>query len=165
MEVTVSPIDEHPSFAAESSATTGRKKASAGSSEQALAPLLSINVDPGTGRVISIESLDASGDRRELSDEERARLSELKPEATLRDIVERAFEAGVACVLDQQARGDETPESEEDAELSRMLLRSLIAESAAKRLTQFDVLSPAIVGTLIERAASRDRASDAGADH
>lgn len=46
-----------------------------------------------------------------------------------------------------------------------MLLRSLIAESAAKRLTQFDVLSPAIVGTLIERAASRDRASDTGVDH
>jgi hypothetical protein len=165
MEVTVSPPDEHPSFAPESSATTGRKKPSAGSHEQTVAPLLSISIDPRAGRVVSIESMDPSGDRRELTDEERTRLSELKPEATLRDIVERAFEAGVACVLGQQARGEETPESEEDAELSRMLLRSLIAESAAKRLTQFDVLSPAIVGTLIERAASRDRTSDAGADH
>jgi len=160
----VSPTDEHPSFAPDSSA--GRKKTSAASSEQqAAAPLLSINVDPGSGRVVSIESMDASGDRRQLSDEERSRLSELKPDSTLRDIVERAFEAGVDCVLGQQVQGEEIPESEEDAELSRMLLRSLIAESAAKRLTQFDVLSPAIVGTLIERAASRDPFTDASAAH
>ena len=89
-------------------------------------------------------------------------LSELKPEATLRDIVEQAFEAGVHCVLGQQGEEEDAEESEEDAVLSRMLLRSMIAESAAKRLMQFETLSPAIVGTLIERAA---REAEAGAAH
>jgi hypothetical protein len=134
--------------------------------QQATAMLVSINVDVGTGRVISIEGLGASGERRELSDDERARLSELKPEATLRNIVERAFEAGVSSVLGQEAGEEESQESEEDAELSRMLLRSLIGQSAAKRLMQFEVLGPAIVGTLVERAATvRDLKPDAGAAH
>lgn len=162
MECVVAPTDEQPSFAPDSPATAGRKKASAGTSE---AKLLAISIDTGTGQVVGIESMDAAGGRREISDDERARLSELKPEATLRDIVEQAFEAGVNCVLGQRARDEETEESEEseeDAELSRMLLRSMIAESAAKRLMQFEILSPAIAGTLIERAA---RESEAGAAH
>lgn len=159
MERVVAPTDEQPSFAPDSPATAGRKKTSAGTSE---AKLLAISIDTGTGQVVGIENMDAAGGRREISDDERARLSELKPEATLRDIVEQAFEAGVNCVLGQRARDEETEESEEDAELSRMLLRSMIAESAAKRLMQFEILSPAIAGTLIERAA---REAEAGAAH
>lgn len=159
MEGAVAPTNEHPSFAPETPSTTGRKKTPVGESEP-LAKLLSINIDIDTGQVVGIESMDVSGDRREISDDERARLSELKPEATLRDIVEQAFEAGVNCVLGQQALDEESEESDEDAELSRMLLRSLIAESAAKRLLQFEILCPAIAGTLIERAAR-----EAGAAH
>jgi len=167
MEHTMPPTDERPSFAPESPTPASRRlKPSGTSDQQAAAKIISINIDIGAGRVVSIESLDGAGERRELSDEERSRLSELKPEATLGNIVERAFEAGVSSVLGQQDGEDEPQESEEDAELSRMLLRSLIGQSAAKRLMQFEVLGPAIVGTLMERAAShRDLKSDASAAH
>jgi hypothetical protein len=168
MEDTMPPTDEPPSFASESAAPSGRRpKAPSGTpDQQAAATLVSVNVDTTTGRVVSVESLDASGDRHELSDDERSRLTQLNPETTLRDIVERAFEAGVSSVLGQRAGEEETPESEEDAELSRMLLRSLIGQSAAKRLMQFDVLGPAIVGTLMERAAShRDLMPEASSAH
>lgn len=157
----MAPTDEQPSFAPEAAATAGRKK-TASSVSETLSKLLSISVDTGTGQVVGIESLDTAGARRALTDAERASLSELKPEATLRDIVEQAFEAGVHCVLGQQGEEEDAEESEEDAVLSRMLLRSMIAESAAKRLMQFETLSPAIVGTLIERAA---REAEAGAAH
>jgi hypothetical protein len=168
MEDAVPPAEERPSFASETPASSSRrqKTPSGASDPQAAATLVSINLDTGAGRVVSIESTNASGERRELSDDERSRLSELKPGATLRDIVEQAFEAGINCALGLQAGDEEAQESEEDAELSRTLLRSLIAESAAKRLMQFEILSPAIVGTLIERAASRrDLTSEAGAAH
>jgi hypothetical protein len=98
--------------------------------------------------------VDAAGTRHELSDQERADIAGKQPEATLESIVEQAFEAGIDCVLGDAARDEEPPESGEDAELSRALVRSLIGHSAAKRLVERDVLSRAIVGTLIANASS-----------
>jgi hypothetical protein len=163
----MSPIDESPSFEPDPAAERKRKSPSPESDQPAAARLVSITVDAGTGRVVGIQSVNATGERREISDDERSRLAEQAPTATLRDIVEQAFEAGISCVLGQQAAEPEkeTPESEADSDLSRALLQSLIKQSAAKRLMQFDVLSPAIVGTLIERASYRDPKSQTGADH
>lgn len=162
----MSPIDERPSFEPEPASGAERKrKPPSPESQEAATILVSITVDAGTGRVVSIESVNATGERHEISDDERSRLAEQGPASTLRDIVEQAFEAGISCVLGQQAPEEEAPESEADGDVSRALLQSLIRQSVAKRLMQFDVLSPAIVGTLMERASYRGPKSETGADH
>jgi len=75
-------------------------------------------------------------------------------EATLERLLEQAFEAGIDCVLTHARADPEPPESDEDAELSRAVLKSLIEHSAARRLMGREVLSRAIVATLIQQAAS-----------
>ena len=162
----MSPVEEAPSFDPESPAGAERKRKSPRSETgPKAARLVTITVDADAGRVVGIEGLDAAGQRQDLSDDERAALAEQAPTTTLRDIVEQAFEAGIGCVLGRQAAKADTPESEFDADLSRALLQSLISQSAARRLMQFDVLGPAIVGSLIERASHRDPKSETGADH
>jgi hypothetical protein len=127
---------------------------------------MTVTLDTGTGRVIKVEGVDAGGARHELSEAERARLSKAAAGGTLEGIVEQAFEAGMACALGEDAGEKKIPESEEDADLCRVLLRSLIGRSAAKRLVQRDVLSRGLVGTLIEQAAaSRAPKSGGSAAH
>ena len=151
------PIDEPAPSESKSSAPEARKQKTASTaSEPPSGPaLVSLTIEAATGRIVKVEGMDAQGTRRELSEEERARLAKTEAGVTLQDVVEQAFEAGIACVLGD--RGDDegdAPESDDDADLSRMLLRSLLAHSAAKRLMRQEILGPAIVGTLVERAAS-----------
>jgi hypothetical protein len=160
------PIDEPASFEPKpSTAAEGRRsKAAPGKPEQPeSADLVAFTVEAATGRIVKIERVDSTGERRELSEEEWARLAKSNAKATLERVVEQAFEAGIDSVLGEEA---EERESNEDAELSRALLRSLIERSAAKRLMQRDVLSRAIVGTLIEQAAAgRAAPSESPAAH
>lgn len=147
------PIDEPTSFEPKPSAAEGRRpKAGPGRAEQpASGELIAFTVDPAAGRVVKIERVDSAGERHELSAEETARLPRGDGKPTLERIVEQAFEAGIDCVLGDGAEGER--ESNEDTELSRALLQSLIERSAAKRLLQHEVLGPAIIGTLMEQAA------------
>lgn len=152
------PIDESPSFEPRSSGPEPRKPKTAPAAtpeQQALHPdLVSLTIDAATGRIVKVEGMDGDGVRRELSDDERARLAETDAGATLQGVVEQAFEAGIAFVLGDRADEAEEPsETDDDAELSRMLLRSMIERSAAKRLMKHEILGRAIVGTLIEQAA------------
>ena len=98
--------------------------------------------------------MDGAGARHDLSDEQRARLAGSPAKATLEGVIEQAFQAGIDCVLGAEAGGGEAAESKEDAELSHLLLRSLIERSGAKRLLRRDLLHRAIVATLIEQAAA-----------
>jgi hypothetical protein len=115
------------------------------------AELLAFTIDPSTAQIIKLEALDAAGARRELSDEEKASLVRSRHEKTLERVVERAFEAGIACVLDG-GNGTEEPESLEDVELTHRLLVPLIEHSAAKDLIARDALDRAILDTLIEHS-------------
>lgn len=150
------PIDQPASFDPKTSAAEGRKAKSTASAPEQPEPadLVAFTVDASSGRIVKIERVDAAGARRELSEDETARLAKRRAQATLERVVEQAFEAGIDCVLGDEFGREEPPESKADGELSRVLLRSLIERSAAKRLTQLDVLSPAIVGTLMEYAAA-----------
>ena len=65
-------------------------------------------------------------------------------------IIEQAFEAGIAYVLGDEGDEDDPMESEKDANLRHLLLRPLIENSAAKRLIRRDVLSRAILKSLID---------------
>jgi hypothetical protein len=136
---------------------------SAASNESA-AHLLTFTIDARTGQIVKVESLDESGTPRELSDEEKANLAKEGMGDKLEEIVEQAFEAGIACVLGG-GDGTQTQESEQDAELRHLLLLPLIERSMAKRLMQGDVLNRAILGTLIQHSmkAAGDTAASGSA--
>lgn len=115
------------------------------------ASLLSFTIDPNTAQIVKLESLDARGERHELSDDEKVSLLRRDGERTLERVVERAFEAGIACVLDGRTERNDT-ESLEDVELTHRLLTPLIERSAAKELLARDALDRAMLDTLIEHA-------------
>jgi hypothetical protein len=153
------PIDEPATFEPKTPAADGRKpKTTASETDQpGGGDLFAVTVEAGAGRIVKIERVDGSGARQEISEEERGRLARSQAKATLERLIEQAFEAGIDCVL---GAGEKQPaESKEDAELSRALLRSLIARSPARRLIDGDLLKQAIVGSLIEHAAGQRAAA------
>ena len=123
------------------------------------AGLITATFEAATGRIIDIRSIDDAGASSELTTDRRAKLSAQSGEATLEDLFEQAFEAGIACVLGDDAETDgeaiETEESVEDAALRHEILQPMIEHSAARRLMQQEVLGRAIVRTLIQKAAAR----------
>lgn len=134
---------------------------------QSAAEQLAVTIDLRTGRIVKLEGLNAAGDRHELSDDEKATLVERRREKTLERLVERAFEAGIACVLDGPAEGEETSEaaeSPEDVDLTHRLLVPLIEHSAAKDLMRRDVVDRTILDTLIEHSLSSSTPESAVAD-
>jgi len=114
--------------------------------------LLTVTLHAKTGQIVKIERVNSTGAHHELSDKEKASLAKESGKATLEAIVEQAFEAGIAYVLGDGGDEDDPMESEKDANLRHLLLRPLIEDSAAKRLLRRDVLSRAIVKTLIDHA-------------
>jgi hypothetical protein len=118
------------------------------------AGLITATIEAATGRIIEVRSIDDAGKSSELTMDRRARLSEQIGEASLEDLFEEAFEAGIACVLGDGAEDVEAGESEEDVALRHQILRPMIENSAARRLLQKDVLGRAIIGTLIRKAAA-----------
>jgi hypothetical protein len=111
--------------------------------------LVSVTLDVSTGAVISVERVEPSGARQALSDEDAQRLAGAAHD-TMESIVERAFEAGIACVLGQDV--DEAEEADEDAPLTRLLLEPLIDHSIARRLMRREVLDRAALASLIRHA-------------
>jgi hypothetical protein len=121
-------------------------------SKQDNSDLLSITLHAKTGQIVKIERVNGPRGHQELSEKEKADLAKVSGKATLETIVEQAFEAGIAYVLGDEGDEDESMESEKDANLRHLLLRPLIEDSAAKRLMRRDVLSRAILKTLIDPA-------------
>ena len=113
--------------------------------------LFTFTIDASTGQVVRLEVEDASGERHELSDEEKASLAQAGGAGDLEQLVERAFEAGIACVLGGEPE-DKAEELADEAELRHLLLTPLIEYSPARRLLQREVLNRAILGTLIHHA-------------
>ena len=124
------------------------------------AGLITATIEAATGKIVDIRSVDEEGEVSELTADAGAKLSKQSGGATLEDLFEQAFEAGIGCVLGDTAGDAEAmeAESEEDALLRREILRPMIEKSAARGLMGQEVLGRAIVGTLIQRAA---RASEA----
>ena len=117
--------------------------------------LLSITVDADTAQVVRIEGLEPNGARRELSKTDREVLLSRVTDGRVEDFVERAFEAGIACVLDDEAGSAASQESAEDAELRHRLLAPLIERSAVRHMMQPNVLDRAILSTLIDHASKQ----------
>jgi hypothetical protein len=127
--------------------------------DQSGGKLFTFTLDASTGRVVKFETLDATGVRHELSDEEKASLVQEGSER-LEEALEEAFEAGIDCVLGENGH-DETEESDQDAQLRHLLLTPLIKDSPAKRLLQREVLGRAILGTLIQHSVKPPSAASA----
>ena len=114
--------------------------------------LLTVTIHAKTGQIVKIERVNGPDAHHELTAEEKASLAKESGRATLEDIIEQAFEAGMAYVLGDGGDEDDPMESENDANLRHLLLRPLIENSSAKRLIRRDVLSRAILKTLIDHA-------------
>jgi hypothetical protein len=117
------------------------------------AELVSFTIDVKSGRIAKVEAVDPSGDHRELSEAETLRLASQRV-ATLEDVLERAFEAGISSVLDEAPIEEAEAETEEETRLRRLILRPMIERSAARHLLKREVLGRAILGTLIENAVA-----------
>jgi len=120
--------------------------------------LFAFTIDANTAQVVKLEALDASGARRELSDEEKASLTQSGAREELEEFVEKAFEAGIACVLGDDEGQQKSDEPDEEAELRHLLLAPLIEHSPVKRLIQREALNRAILGTLLQRAMKKPSA-------
>jgi len=151
---------ETPAGKSEPPRTRAEAKADKPRTPDATAPaLVAITMDARTAQVVKLEALDATGARHELSEDEKAKLVTEGSE-DLEEVVEQAFEAGIACILDGGNGSDGATEDAKDAELRHLLLTPLIAGSSAKHLMERAVLDRAILGTLIEHSmASRSGAA------
>ena len=126
------------------------KKGSGPKSSLADQDLLTVTIHAKTGQIVKIERVNGPDAHHELTAEEKASLAKESGRATLEAIIEQAFEAGIAYGLGEGGDEDDPMESEKDANLRHLLLRPLIENSAAKRLIRRDVLSRAILKTLID---------------
>ena len=148
-------INNGPRKPGSSAKKSSKAESSSPASEPALHPdLLTFTIQARTGQIVKIESVDSTGAHQELSDEEKTNLAKEKGKATLEDMLEQAFEAGIACVLGDEDGKDDSPESAKDADLRRLLLRPLIEDGAAERLMQRDLLNRAMLTTLIQNSTS-----------
>jgi hypothetical protein len=114
---------------------------------------VTITIDADSAEVVRVEGVDASGARHELSDEEKTNIIKERRDERLAELVEQAFEAGIASVLGvEEGEEETTQESPEDTEFRRQLLAPLIERSAIRRLTERAALNRAMLGTLIEHS-------------
>ena len=128
--------------------------------------LLVLTIDADTAQIIKLETVDGSGGRRhELSQEEKTALVAEGHQERIEQVLEQAFEAGIACALSEELgdpqteETDETDETDEDAELRHLLLAQLIERSGIKHLMQSDVLNRAIFGTLVQHSIESARSA------
>jgi hypothetical protein len=115
---------------------------------------LGFTLDTSTGEIIKIESGDSAGQRRELSKTERLELAKESRGAGVEALLERAFEAGVASLLDDEDGKEEESETEEEAGVRQVLLQHLMERTFAARALRREVLRQAIVQTLIRDIVS-----------
>ena len=118
---------------------------------------LAFTIDASTGEIIKIENVDSAGQHRELSKAEKLDLAKERHGVGVEALLERAFEAGIACLLDDEDREDrkeEESETEEEAGVRQVLLQHLMERTFAARALRGEILRQAIVQTLIRDVTS-----------
>ena len=111
---------------------------------------LAFTLDASTGEIVKIETVNSTGHHRELSKAERLDLAKEHRGTSVAALLERAFEAGVACLLDDEDTKEDESETEEEAGVRRVLLQHLMERTTAARAMRREVLRQAIVQTLIQ---------------
>jgi hypothetical protein len=119
-------------------------------------------ISADTGEIVKVEKVEGTNTRRDLRDDDTVSLTG-QTTPTLDALIERAFEAGIACVLGVQAGHAEAEESDEEADLRRALLMPLMEGTWAKDLLEREVLGKAILASAIAHVtAARTASSDKG---
>jgi hypothetical protein len=106
-------------------------------------------LDANTGEIAKIENVDSSGQRRDLSRAERLDLAKELPGVGVEALLEQAFEAGIACLLDDEVTKEDEKETEEEAGVRQVLLQDLMERTFAAKALRREVLRRAVVQTLI----------------
>ena len=135
------------------------KSASTTQAQSSRPQRLAFTLDASTGEIIKIESADSAGQRRELSKTERLDLAKESRGVGVEALLERAFEAGIASLLDDEGKKEDESETEEEAGVRQILLQPLMERTFAAHAMRRDVLRQAIVQTLI-----RDIVSSGGSE-
>jgi hypothetical protein len=120
---------------------------------------LAFTLDANTGELVKIEQVDSAGQRRELSKTERQDLAKERPEGSVEALLERAFEAGIACLLGDEDGKEDESETEDEAGVRRILLNSLMERTFARRALRREVVRQAIVKTLIHDLISSEESA------
>jgi len=132
----------------------------AGAAAVPLPERLLVTLDTASGGVLKLEIADTNNAPRELTNTERVDLAR-KFHGGVDALLERAFEAGVAALLDEDGAGrsrrerDDRDETEEEAGVRRILLEPLMAETFASAAARGEAIRKAILQSLIEDVASQ----------
>ena len=124
---------------------------------------LAFTLDANSGEIVKIEAVDSAGHRRELSMTERQDLAKERPGGGVEALVERAFEAGIGRLLDDEDENgkEDESETEDEAGVRRILLKPLMEGTHARRALRREVLRQAIVKTLINDLISPEESESA----
>jgi hypothetical protein len=128
--------------------------------------LFVFTIDANTARIVRFETVDESGDRRELSQDEKTALIDEGNEGRIEEVLEQTFEAGIACALGDDLTESPIEEAEEggqDAELRHLLLAQLIEHSPIRHLMKSEALDRAIFSTLIRHAVTTTKPQERAA--
>ena len=94
---------------------------------------LAFTLDADTGEVLKYEAVDAAGGRRELSQNESLELAKIRRGEAVEDLIERGFEAGLACLLG----GADGPEDESGVSPPVALVPAVVLRLRPPHLTFF----------------------------
>jgi hypothetical protein len=126
--------------------------------------LFGLTINAETGEIVKIEKVEGTGVRRDVRDDDTAGLT-ASAVPTLDALIERAFEAGIACMLGVGVGRDEAEESAEEADMRRALLMPLIEGTLAQDGFKRDVVGKAILASAIAQvAAARTAPPEKGED-
>lgn len=125
----------------------------------ALPESMVFTLDTTTGGVLKLEVVDAAHIPREITSAERLELAR-KFHGDVDELLERAFEAGVAALLDGDRAKEERDETDDEASVRRILLEPLLEETFAARDARRASIRKAIILSLIEDVAAA-RGADA----
>jgi hypothetical protein len=130
--------------------------------------LFVFSIASDSGEVVRLESVDFLG-RHELTEDEKTKLIKERTDSPIEALLEKAFEAGIVCVVGDGAERagtnepQEAVESQEDSDLHRLLLEPLIQGSAAARLMRSEIVRRAILQSLIQHSLkSKSGSNSAG---
>lgn len=135
--------------------STARKQPKTAGAEPIAARFFVFTIDADNAQIVKVETLNKRGKRRVLSDQDKANLLQVRSEARLEDMLERTFEAGIACALGDETAEAGRPETDEDAELRHLLLARLIEHSEVRDMLGSEAVNRAILEALIQHSIHR----------